>query len=829
MPRNGGPESGGIRRVTIDFRAQLQEILGDAYQLDREMVGGGMSRVYIATESSLGRKVVVKVLPPEVAAGVKVERFKREIQFLARLNHPHIVPLLAAGGNGALSYYVMPMMQGESLRARLIERGDLPPAQVIRTLREVASALAFAHQNGIVHRDIKPDNVLLVGGSAMVTDFGVAKALSASTGDGDPNSLTSLGIALGTPSYIAPEQAMADPNTDHRADIYSFGAMAYEMLCGNPPFSARSPQAMLAAHISETPVPLIERKPSVPVALNEFVMQCLEKPPENRPQTAEEILNILDNVVLSREEQLAVTGEDGAVTSRSSPVVTSNKAGRGSQRYVLLGLGVLLLVLAALGVLWFTKNRDTKPSTPSPAQFPLPPPPTSKSIAVLPLENVTGDPQNEYFSDGMSDEIMGALSKVPGLRVASRTSAFAFKGKQLDAREIGRRLGVGTLLEGSVRRNGDQIKVNVQLTNVADNLAIWSDTYERKMKDVFAMQDAISRSIVANLALKLTGEDSARLTKRGTEQVEAYDLYLRGRFFVNRNNEPDIRKGLGHYEQALRTDPKFARAWAGVAYAWIALADDYVAPRQAYPQAKTAALNAIRLDPTLSEAHAALGAVHLWYDWSADEAADELAEAIRLDSTGVYGYRYYGNLLKATGKFDSAMKVIRHAQQLEPLSPGRANSVALMHTTEKQYDLAIAEARKALEIDPTYADAFLAIGNALLAKGRPAEAIVEFRRAPKMGNRMQSGIASAEASLGHRDAALASVRSLEAESKDHYIGPEAIAAVYFSLGDRDRGFQWLEKAYDARSAYMVLLRADRRWDAVRTDPRFESLVRRVGV
>src|SRR6478672_7676668 len=246
--------------VTATLRDQLQQMLGSTYTIERELGGGGMSRVYIATEAALGRRVVVKVLPPEVAAGVKVERFKREIQFLARLHHPHIVPLLAAGGDSGLSYYVMPFMEGESLRARILKKGILPATEVVRTLREVASALSFAHQNGIIHRDIKPDNVLLISRSAMVTDFGVAKALTASSGDGDPNRITSLGVALGTPSYIAPEQATADPTTDHRADLYSLGAMAYEMLSGRTPFKTVSPQAMLAAHISEKPIPLIERQ-----------------------------------------------------------------------------------------------------------------------------------------------------------------------------------------------------------------------------------------------------------------------------------------------------------------------------------------------------------------------------------------------------------------------------------------------------------------------------------------------------------------------------------------------------------------------------------------
>jgi serine/threonine-protein kinase len=816
--------------MTTDLREQLQQMLGATYTLDRELGGGGMSRVFIATESALGRQVVVKVLPPEVAAGVKVERFKREIQFLARLTHPHIVPLLAAGGEGGLFYYVMPFIPGESLRTRIIDGGELPVAQVVRTLREVASALAFAHENGIVHRDIKPDNVLLSGGSAMVTDFGVAKALSVSTSDGDPNSLTSLGIALGTPSYIAPEQATADPAMDHRADLYSLGAMGYEMLTGRPPFTARSPQAMLAAHITEKPVPLIERRPAVPPLLNSLIMSCLEKAPDRRPQRASDVIDLLDAIVVPRDDGSASSTDDLAGT-RTPPTETNQNLrkrtldGGAYRRFFMIAGGLAIIAIGYVGARWILNRGEAQPA----AVSQLPPASPTKSIAVLPLANVNGDPQNEYFSDGMSDEIMSALSRVPGLRVASRTSAFAFKGKRLDAREIGRRLNVGTLLEGSVRRDGDQLRVNVQLTNVGDNLALWSETYDRRMKDVLTVQNSIAQAIVKALSLKLTGDDLVRLTHRGTDQVDAFDLYLKGRFFVNRNTEPDIRKGLGYYQEALATDPNFARAWAGVAFAWIALADDYVAPEDAYPRAKTAALNAIRIDPAQAEARAALGAVELWFDWDFKSASRELNEAIRLDPEGVYAYRYYGNLLKASGRFDSAMTVIRRAQQLEPLSPGRTNSVALMYMTLGRYDLAIQEAGKALEIDPNYADAFLAIGNALLAQGKPADAIAEFSRAPKMGNRMQSGIASAEAMLGHRDSAMKIVGDLEAEAKRHYIGPEAIAAVYFSLGDRNRGFQWLEKAYDARSAYMVLLRSDRRWDGVRSDPRFIALQRKVGV
>ncbi|HUQ20740.1 MAG TPA: serine/threonine-protein kinase [Gemmatimonadaceae bacterium] len=358
-----------MQRTTENLRRELQQALGTTYTIERELGGGGMSRIYVANENSLDRKVVVKVLPPEVAAGVKVERFKREIQFLARLHHPHIVPLLAAGGDGALSWYVMPFMQGESLRGRLIRRGKLPPAQVVRTLREVSSALSFAHQNGIVHRDIKPDNVLLVGGSAMVTDFGVAKALSAASGDGDPNRITSLGVALGTPSYIAPEQATADPTMDHRADLYSLGAMAYEMLCGRPPFMTRNPQAMLAAHISERPVPLIERQPNVPTQLNTLVMSCLEKHADNRPADANEIMDTLDRIPLSGEltaatlDDLTVVSDDAIDVAKAPPMSTA----KHPMRWLVIALIAAATVIAGLLI-----GRGLARST-SPNDLPSPP------------------------------------------------------------------------------------------------------------------------------------------------------------------------------------------------------------------------------------------------------------------------------------------------------------------------------------------------------------------------------------------------------------------------------------------------------------------------
>jgi len=849
----------------VNLREQLQAVLGTSYTLQAELGGGGMSRVFTATDPFLGRVVVVKVLPPDLAATVKVERFRREVKFLARLQHAHIVPLLAAGGGQGLSYYVMPYMEGESLRARIDQNVQMSGAESVRILREVASALAFAHERGIVHRDIKPDNVLICGGAAMVTDFGVAKAVAMATGENEIETLTSLGIALGTPAYIAPEQATADPGTDHRADIYSFGAMAYELLTGITPFVARSPQAMLAAHVTQKPMHIHERNRAVPEPLATMVMKCLEKSPANRPQRADELMRLLDDVTTFRlntpHEPAAAVKVPSASASAAvapgqetvapfvpaAPTHTTSMMGAATQlpsegsgmtalwgrshrQLLLYALGLLALIALAGFAIW--KLRDASAAvTPleradalgtNGARDP-------KSIAVLALANSGGDARNDYFSDGMTDELANALGQVTGLRVASPTSAHALKGARVDAREIGRRLNVGSLLEGTVRRESGRMRVSVQLTNTADGLSLWADTYEGRTQDVFELQDSITRSVVQALKVELTGPQTARLTRRATTSVEALDFYQRGRYLVGRNTEPAIREGLAFYKRSLALDSSYARAWAGVAYAWIALADDFVAPRDAYPAAKAAAIKAVSTDPNLAEARAALGAVHLWYDWDFVSAERELMEAIRLQPAGDYAYRYYGNLLKATGRFDSALAVIRKAQQQEPLSAGRTVSVALMHTVLGDEDLAIREAQRALALDPQYADAFLAMGNALLAKGKPREAIASLRQAPQMGNRMKSAIAIAEAALGNRDVARKLLGELEAESRARYVGPEAIAAVHFSLGNKDAGFAWLDRAFDARSAYLALLKSDRRWDSVRDDARFKSLMRKVGV
>jgi serine/threonine-protein kinase len=668
--------------MSTELRDRLQAALGGTYTLERELGGGGMSRVFVATETALGRKVVVKVLPPEMAAGVNVDRFRREIQLAASLQHPHIVPLHMAGSAGDLFYYTMPLVEGESLRARLAREAELPVTDAVRILRDVVDALANAHAHGVVHRDIKPDNVLISGRHAVVTDFGVAKAISESTGQ---SSLTSAGLALGTPAYMAPEQAAGDPHVDHRADIYAVGALAYEMLTGRPPFVGASPQMVLAAHVTQSPEQLSARRPACPPALTALVMRCLEKKPADRWQSADELVRQLE----------AMATPSGGM----APTMAVRAAARRSpsRRAWLVGAGALVVLLVAAYLL---QSRATaRPADPAPSG--------TESIAVLPLTNVGGDARNEYFSDGMTDELATALGKIPGLRVASRTSSYAFKGKNVDVGQIGQALKVGTVLEGTVRRDGDRLRVSVQLTKVSDGLALWSDTYQRQATDVFQVQDDVARSVVAALSPTLGTQIKTAEVKsaavRGTENLEAYDLYLRGQYLWHGRRADGLRQAAEYFKRAVALDPKFARASAWLALTY-ALYVDYAGmqPGDALPLVQQAADRALAHDTTLAETHTALGAAY--QQVGRYGAADgEFRRAIRLDPRYPTAHQWYGYHLVGTGRVPEAIRELSAARDLDPLSPIISANLGAALAFAGRRDEALAASRRAVELAPSVA------------------------------------------------------------------------------------------------------------------------------
>jgi TolB-like protein/tRNA A-37 threonylcarbamoyl transferase component Bud32 len=566
-----------VSTTGTELRDHLEATLGGAYKVKRELGGGGMSRVFVAEDARLGRHVVIKVLHPDLAADVSAARFEREVHLAARLQHPHIVPLFTAGEAGGLLYYTMPYVEGESLRQWLAREGSLPVSDVLRLMRELADALDYAHGQGVVHRDLKPENVLLSGRHATIADFGVAKALSAAT---TARPVTATNAVLGTPLYMAPEQAAADPTTDHRADLYALGLIAYELLAGAHPFGGRSPQAVLAAHLTEEPAPLAERRPDVPPTVDALIARLLAKRPEDRPQTSAEVVRVLDEIP----------------TSAGAPPPAVAWTPRAGHRGAFAALAVAtLVVLAALGT--FVLKR------PSATERPI--------LVVLPFENL-GPASDEYFADGLTDEVTSRLAGVSGLRVIGRASARQYKGTTKGAREIARELGATHLLTGTVRwdRAGGgagRVRVSPELVRAADQASVWAEPYEGPLEDVFRVQASVAERVAAALDVALLTRERRAVTARPTANIAAYDAYLRGRASSTRllrYSVPSQRAAIAEFNRAIDLDPRFAAAYARLADSYLAVHDVTGDPAM-LANARTSSERAWAIDSTLLESQLA--------------------------------------------------------------------------------------------------------------------------------------------------------------------------------------------------------------------------------
>ena len=660
------------RHVNDALRSQLQQTLGDGYTLERELGGGGMSRVFLARDEALGRDVVVKVLSPELAAGLSSERFTREIRLAASLQEPHIVPVLTAGTTtDGLPWFTMPFVAGESLRERLT-RGALPTAEALGILRNVAQALVYAHARGIVHRDIKPENVLLSSGTAVVADFGIAKAVSASRTQAPEANLTQAGMAIGTPAYMAPEQATGDANTDHRADVYAWGVLAFELLQGAHPFADRTTSAaMTAAHIA-TPAPAVTAA-SVSPGVRALIARCLAKEPDDRPANMDAVLTTLSS-----------SAESPAAPFRTSRSPRARRA-----------LGLVALLIAAAGVTWWnTRAPSIESSVPSTASADAN---TAASLAVIPFVSVGGDTANVYLADGIADELTTVLSRVPGLRLAGRATAARFKGSTLTATQLGDTLGVRTILLGSFRRAGDRVRVTAELSNASDGRVLWQDTFEQDARDVFRMQELLAQAIAGQLQLRL-GNTSL---SAGTSNPDAYDQYLRG-MQVYRNRGPVFADAERFFDAAIRADSSFARAWGGKAIALMVSPYYNVTRhvRDVLSPARLAAARALALDSLNPDVHIALSAIRAEvYDWAAAEA--EARRAIALDSLNANAHLRLGFALSNEGRATDALMAFTRARELDPLSPIVLAWEGATLASVGKFDEGVANAVRAHELAPS--------------------------------------------------------------------------------------------------------------------------------
>ena len=770
--------------------------MSGSYTLERELGGGGMSRVFVAQETALGRQVVIKVLPGETAAHVSLERFKREIMLAARLQHPHIVPLHSAGESNGLPYFTMPFVEGESLRVRLARHGELPVNDAIRILREIASALAYAHEHGIVHRDIKPDNVLLSGGSAMVTDFGVSKALSASS-NSEQGSVTSLGVALGTPAYMSPEQASADPAVDHRADIYAFGVLAYELLTGQPPFVGRAPQQLLAAQVTESPEPIGRRRSNLPPALAALVMRCLEKRPADRPQSAAEVVHALDDI----------TTPSGGMT----PAGTAQWRGL-SRRWGVIAATVVVIGIVIAG--WFFAMRPGGAAR-------------VRSIAVFPTD-IGSDTAHAFLADGLSDDLTTKLSKIPGLLVRAYSSSRVMRGHT--AREAGKELGVGAVVTvRMVRRSGVEVRATASLVNATNDDIIWSEAFEASDQDQFALQDKLVTAIAGALNVSLSVATTTAVHAHGTQSNAAHELVQRSRFEADQLTAASWRAAVSDAEGAIAIDSTYADAWAALANAWGVAADDFVPALTTEPQRRRAAERALSLDPTLADAHAQMGNWWAWHghDWAA--ASRELERALTLDSANVAAGTWYPFLLKYMHLPDSARAVTQRAERLNPLSfvLWEAFFLGAVDFTKLSQDSARAICTRAALVHERLVPVCQAYRSLAAGDRRTAAAAIKRFYGPTPSGRDFASLAHLLLDVGDTSSARDALRQALGRAKTEYVREDFIAQVLMRLGDHEQAIQWLVKGAASNVAGISFIPVDSLYEPIRSDSRIQAIMRQI--
>ena len=748
---------------------RLSGALSARYVLERELGRGGMATVFLAQDLKHGRQVAVKVLRPELATSIGPSRFLREIQVAARLTHPHILPLHDSGEAEGLLYYVMPYVEGESLRDRLDREHRLPLEQALSLGREVADALDYAHQHGVVHRDIKPENILLANDHAIIADFGIARALSLGA-----EFLTDAGMAVGTPMYMSPEQAGGDPELDGRSDIYSLGCVLFEALAGAPPFSGRTAQAILVQRLLDDPPLLSSLVPTIPMVVEAVVGRALARAPDDRFATAAGLAAAL-----------------------------ADASGHGP----------------GLGEAFVSGRRPTGEA----------------SIAVLPFVNLSQDPENEYFSDGMTDEIINALVQIPGLRVPARTSCFMFKGKNVNAREIGERLKVRTLLEGSVRRAGDRIRMSVQLIDAPEGYHLWSHTYDRTLADVFALQDELTRAIVSELTTRVGGVAAEPVVRVPSQVPEAYTLYLQGCYYLNKRTAESFITAIDYFRRATECDPACALAYAQMAYCYAMAAFDHfgaMRPLEAVPGALAAVSAALALDPQLPEAHGARAIIAALYEWDWQLAEREFQWALSAGRGSSATCTWYALFLSAMGRHEESLRVITSALQVDPLNLGLRLTLGRAYGFARRFEEALGVLQATREMEPLYAVTYWELGRVYYLMGRHSESVAILEDGIRLVGRLPILLMYAGASyamLGQHDVARGIAAELRAISDQRYISPMYEAHVARALGEDDRAKSLVERAYELRSGWLMFTRADPLNDPLRNDPTFHEWLRKLGL
>ncbi len=761
------------------------------YQIVAPLGAGGMGEVYRAHDSRLDREVAVKVLPPHLAGDPRaLARFEREAKAVAALSHPNILAIYDVGTDQGISFVVTELLEGETLRSRL-GRSAVGWGRAAEIGAAVADGLAAAHAKGIIHRDLKPENIFLTAdGRVKILDFGLARR-RADAGSQDQTQ-TEPGTVMGTIGYMSPEQVRGEP-VDAPGDLFSLGCVLYEMVAGQRAFARPTAPETLVAILNADPPPLAASGRQIPPEMDRLIARCLEKNPGERQQSARDLAFAL------RES----TG------SGSRPAGLPAAPPPGSRKHRVYAMGMIAAIALGLALYLLLGGRGKAIDT----------------LAVLPFANAGNDPNTEYLSDGITDSITNNLAQLPGLRVTARSMVFGYKGKPVNPQQAGRDLKVRAVLTGSVAQRGDLLIIRTELVDVADASQLWGEQYQRKLADILAIEAEISKEISQKLRLKLTGEDRSRLAKRPTRNTEAYQLYLQGRYYWNKITAEGLKKAADSFQQAIDKDPSYAQAYSGLADSYNMLGLLFAPPKEMFPKAKAAALRALALDDTIAEAHTSLGVVRYYFEWDWPGAETEFKRAIELDPGYALGHYYYGHFLGAMGRIAEGMPETRRAQALDPLALQIHANVGIQLYFARQFDQSIEWSRKTLELDPNHRPALMYLGMAYLEKAMYSEAIEALRKGGGSPHRL--GLAYARA--GRTAEARKIVEELEDRAKTTYISPSAMADIYAALGQNEQAFRWLEKAYEDRNAQLAFLKVDPKVDSLRTDRRFQDLLRRIGL
>jgi len=784
----------------------------ERYEVIEELGKGGMGNVYRVFDKKIKEEVALKLLKPEIASDKKtIERFSNELKFARKIRHKNVCQMYELMEEEGIHFITMEYVPGEDLKSFIRRARQLTAGTAVALAKQVCEGLVEAHRLGVVHRDLKPSNIMIdKEGNARIMDFGIARSLKAEGITGD-------GVIIGTPEYMSPEQ-VEGKEVDLQSDIYSLGVILYEMVIGTVPFEGDTPLSIAHKHKYETAQEPKEVNAQIPEDLNQMIMKCLEKDKERRYQSAGEVWSELENI----ERGIPTTDKE---IPRKKPLTSKEITVTFGLKKLLipvLAIATLAILVVVVWQLFFKKGpvsiEQRKPS-----------------IAVLPFEDLSPQKDHGHLSDGFPDELINRLTKIEGLRVPARTSSFSIKGKGLDIREIGEKLKVKNVLEGSVKKEGKKLRITIQLINVEDGYPIWSEKYERNEEHIFDLQDEISLAIVDKLKLKLLGEEKAKLVKRHTENLEAYNLYLRGDYYSQMMTPDGSKQAIEYYERALKKDPNYALAYCGMAGVYISSSffAGYIRPHEAFPKARAYVEKALELNPNLAEAHAELGAISMYYDWNWKSAERELKHALQLAPNSADIHYDYSHFLTITGRHEEAITEATRTQELDPLSRTSNALVSTAYLWARQYDRVIEDSQMTINMHPNYFFAHLLLGRAYQGKSMIEEAIAEFKKAVDLSGGHPTQVivlALTYYECGKKAEAEKLFDELQQRSRYEYVAPLFLFFIHLFHGDHDKATEWLERACEERDSWIPwFINFPIESHSIPDEPRYQAVLEKYGL